>query len=59
MLSNADKEKLRVVRIRDTLHLGEIEISETLVEEARQNARIKVLSEPYEWAFDEEGNLFQ
>ncbi len=52
-----DYTKCRLVRIRDTLHLGEIEISEPLLEEARRHPDIEILSGPYEWTFDSEGNL--
>ena len=52
-----DYTKCRMVRIRDTLHLGEIEISEALREEAEKNPNIDILSEPYPLQFDEEGNL--
>ena len=52
-----DYTTVKMIRIRDTLHLGEIEISETLLDEARNNARIEILGEPYEWVFDEEGYL--
>ncbi|XEC96383.1 DUF362 domain-containing protein [Paenibacillus tarimensis] len=52
-----DYTTCKLIRIRDTLHLGEIEISETLVEEARRHSQIDVLSDPYEWTFDEEGYL--
>lgn len=52
-----DYESCRLVRIRDTLHLGVIEISESLLEEAKANPRIEILEGPYEWQFDEEGYL--
>lgn len=52
-----DYTKCRLVRIKDTLHLGEIEISVNLLEEARLNPDIEILSEPYELKFNEEGNL--
>ncbi|WP_020619148.1 DUF362 domain-containing protein [Paenibacillus daejeonensis] len=52
-----DYTTCKLIRIRDTLHLGEIEISETLLEEAKQHPQIEVISEPYEWTFDEEGYL--
>ncbi|WP_274652689.1 lactate racemase domain-containing protein [Paenibacillus humicola] len=47
----------RMVRIRDTLHLGEIEISEPLLEEARKHPDIEILTEPYELKFDGNGDL--
>lgn len=52
-----DYTKCKLVRIRDTLHLGTIEISESLLEEAKSNPRIEILEGPYEWKFDEEGFL--
>lgn len=53
-----DYTACRLVRIRDTLHLGEIEISETLLEEARRHPDIEILTEPYELPFNKEGDLF-
>jgi len=47
----------RLVRIRDTLHLGEIEISVPMLEEAQSHPGIEIVSEPYEWTFDSEGYL--
>lgn len=52
-----DYTTCRLVRIKDTLHLGEIEISETMLEEARRHPDIEILTEPYEMKFDAEGNL--
>ncbi|MEK8129865.1 DUF362 domain-containing protein [Paenibacillus filicis] len=52
-----DYTKCRLVRIQDTLHLGEIEISVNLLEEAQQHPDIEVISEPYELPFNEQGNL--
>jgi hypothetical protein len=52
-----DYTKCRLVRIQDTLHLGEIEISVNLLEDAKKHADIEVLSEPYDLQFDSEGNL--
>ncbi|MBO9608492.1 MAG: DUF2088 domain-containing protein [Paenibacillaceae bacterium] len=53
-----DYTKCRLVRIKDTLHLGEIEISVNMLEEARQHGQIEILTEPYDLPFDSEGNLF-
>jgi hypothetical protein len=52
-----DYTKCRMVRIQDTLHLGEIEISVNLLEDAKKHADIEILSEPYDLQFDSEGNL--
>ena len=53
-----DRKNPRIVRIRDTLNLEEIEISQGMVEEALQNPNVEVLTEPYEWKFDSKGNLW-
>lgn len=50
--------EVKLVRIKNTLELGEIEISEALLEQAKRHPDIEILSEPYEWVFDENGNLF-
>jgi hypothetical protein len=52
-----DYTTCKLVRIRDTLHLGEIEISVNLLEEARNHPDIEVLTEPYDLKFDDEGYL--
>lgn len=52
-----DYTKCKLVRIKDTLHLGEIEISVNLLEEAKNHPDIEILTEPYDWTFDSEGNL--
>ena len=43
VLRGCDPDNLRIIRIKDTLHLGEIQISEALLETARQNPRITIL----------------
>lgn len=53
-----NKENVRMVRIKNTICLGEIEMSENLLNEARANKYLEIISEPYELAFDEYGNLF-
>jgi acyl-CoA synthetase (AMP-forming)/AMP-acid ligase II len=51
-------EDCRIVRIRNTLHLGEIEISATLVDEVRnQPERFEIVEQPREVKFDVQGNL--
>ncbi|PKF86488.1 hypothetical protein CW306_22825 [Bacillus sp. BA3] len=44
--------KVRVVRINNTLEIGEIWISESMMEEALKNKNLKILSEPEELALD-------
>lgn len=52
-----DRNKARVVRIKDTLHLGELYVSEALVEEVAKLPNVTILSEPVELDFDKDGNL--
>ncbi|MGL5513709.1 MAG: lactate racemase domain-containing protein [Sporomusa sp.] len=47
----------RVVRIKDTLHLSEIYISESMLDQARANPNIEICSEGEALQFDGEGNL--
>ncbi len=53
-----DREHPRIVHIRDTMNIEEIYISEAMLEEAKQNPNVEILSEPEDWGFDEEGNLW-
>jgi len=50
-----DREKVRIIRIKDTLTLSEFEVSESLLPELPEN--MQVVSAPYELPFDENGNL--
>lgn len=53
-----EKENIRLVRIRDTLSLNRIWISEAMLEDARNTPGVKIVGEPEPFVFDEEGNLF-
>lgn len=55
--NNIDFNRARVVRIKDTMHMDKIEVSEAYYETLKTNPEIRVLSEPYEMQFDEEGFL--
>lgn len=57
-IPGADWSCLRIARIRDTLHLGEIWISEALMSEADALSHVEVLAAPAPLPFDAEGNLF-
>ncbi len=46
-----DLKKAKVIRIKNTLDIGEIWISESLLEEAETLGDIQFLSEPMEWDF--------
>lgn len=49
--------KIRLVRIANTLHVREIEIAESMLDEANAHPQIEILSEPRELIFDQNGNL--
>lgn len=53
-----DRDNPRIVHIKDTMRLEEIEISQAMLEEALANEHIQVLGEPRDWPFDAEGNLW-
>ena len=55
---NATKpDHIRVVRIANTLHIGEIYVSESMLDEAEQHPNMTVHSEPMDFVFDAAGNL--
>ena len=54
----ADRRQARVVRIRNTLRLTEIEVSENMLPALRDDPRFEVLGGPRELPFDARGNLF-
>lgn len=53
-----DFSGLRIIRIPDTAHLEEIEVSEAMLEEVKNNPKLEILSPPADWGFDEDGNLW-
>lgn len=55
---DVDYNNLRIVRIKNTLNIYEMEISEALFDEAKQNPNIVIKNAiPYSWKFDENNNL--
>ena len=48
----APGQQVRMVRIPNTLHIGEIEISEALLAEAEREPNIEIVSEPFPLEFD-------
>jgi hypothetical protein len=54
----ADRSKARLVRIRNTLQLSEIEVSENMLPELRDDPRFEILGDSYPLSFDDNGNLF-
>ena len=56
--NSADKSRVRMVWIKNTSEMAEIEVSESLLEEVRQGPYLEILSKPYELPFDANGYLF-
>jgi len=52
-----DAQNAQMMRIRNTLALGHVWISESLVDAAREMPHVTVGEEPVEWAFDVAGRL--
>jgi hypothetical protein len=57
MIGLTPPERARVVRIKTTLHLTEMEVSEALLPEVKANERLSVVTEPTPLGFDAQGNL--
>ncbi len=53
-----DLANLRIVRIKNTLDVAEIWVSEALLPEVAANPALRQLSEPEELQFDDNGDLF-
>ncbi len=53
----ADYKNPRIARIRDTLSLSEIEISEALLMDVKDRSDVEILSGPCTWEFDGEGYM--
>ncbi|MCI2255748.1 lactate racemase domain-containing protein [Domibacillus sp. PGB-M46] len=52
-----DFTKVKMVRIKNTLEIAEIEVSEALYDYVKNHPQLEAVTEPVEWAFDENGNL--
>lgn len=52
-----DLSRVRLTRIPNTLHVGEIFISESMLDDARQHQNIEIAGGPEPWSFDANGNL--
>lgn len=53
-----DRTAPRLIRVKNTAHIEEIEVSEAMIPEVIENPNLELASEPYEWKFDENGNLW-
>lgn len=54
----ADRKNARVARIRDSLHVDELYVSEAMMEEVLRQPHVRLLKGPMDMQFDQEGNLF-
>ena len=52
-----DPKKARVVQIADTLHLGEVLVSEACLDEVAERDDLELIDGPFDMPFDESGNL--
>ena len=57
LCAGTDRNNPRVIRIKNTLNLGEIYISEALMEDAKRNPQIEILGKPEAMVFDKYGTL--
>ena len=57
MIGLTPPEEARVVRIKSTLHLTEIDCSEAMLDEVKAHDRLHLVTEPKSMAFDGSGNL--
>ena len=49
--------ELRLAKIKNTLSMGEIEVSQALYNDIKQQSDVEYIDGPYEMGFDEAGNL--
>lgn len=56
--AGADKKNLRIIHIKNTMEIQEIEVSEALLEEVDCNAQLERIDDLKEMPFDAQGNLF-
>ena len=56
-LGLVEPARTRVVQIADTLHLGEVLVSEAYLPEVESRSDLEIVAGPFEMPFDREGNL--
>ena len=54
-----DFNQVRLVRIKNTLEVGVIEVSEVMIPEVKANSNLELIGEPFEFNFNDEGNLIR
>jgi len=55
--NRADIEHIQLIRIKDTLHISEILISEAMAQRVRAIRNMEIISDAEDWRFDDDGNL--
>ena len=53
-----DKDNAKIVRIKNTMEISDIWVSEALVDEVKKNPNLEIIGELEPWGFDAEGNLW-
>ena len=53
-----DPSNPHVIRIRNTLHISEIWLSEGMLDSVRDIPNLKITDEKFDWEFNEQGNLW-
>ena len=53
-----DQEIKKLIRIPNTAHIEYLEVSEGLLPQVKENPMLEIVSDPYEFVFDQNGNLF-
>ena len=56
--SGVQPKDIRMIRIPDTLHLTELQVSESMLAQVAQCPGVEIIGEPEDWTFDENGNLW-
>ena len=54
----ADKQAPRIIRIKNTMEIQEIEVSEALLPEVQANENLEIIGELAPMSLDDKGNLF-
>jgi len=57
MIGLTPPEQARAVRIKNTLHITEMDISVSLLDEVKRNPRLSLVGSPRPLPFDSAGNL--
>lgn len=57
--AGADKNKPRVIRIKNTMEIQEIEVSEALLSEVHDNSQLELIGEVTPMKFDDSGNFIK